>query len=109
MTPQPDPVRPTPPEVLRELAAQRARGIETQILSRWILTRIIQEPSLDLYSQERQRMPLADVIELMRHDIRIQALPSTDSGLAPIVYSISLFLSGSGQGAGGRSRTRRQV
>jgi hypothetical protein len=51
VTPQADPVRPTSPEVLRERAAADAAHLETTILSRFNLSQIIQEPSLDLYKE----------------------------------------------------------
>jgi uncharacterized protein involved in exopolysaccharide biosynthesis len=44
---------------------------QQQILSRTALSRIIQDPRLDLYPEERARIPLEDVIEKMRRDIRI--------------------------------------
>jgi len=87
VTPQADPVRPTSPEVLRERAAADAAHLETTILSRFNLSQIIQEPSLDLYKEARRRTPLEDVIEQMRQDIRIQARSSTDGG--PMILSIS--------------------
>jgi uncharacterized protein involved in exopolysaccharide biosynthesis len=89
VTPQPDPVRPTSPQVLQERAAERLAVLESQVLSRSGLSVIIQEPSLDLYKAERKRIPLEDVIQEMRSNIRIQARSSTDGGLAPIVYGFS--------------------
>ena len=44
---------------------------ENEILSRTSLKSIIQDPRLELYSKERCCMPLEDVIEKMRKDIRI--------------------------------------
>jgi hypothetical protein len=45
---------------------------ENEVLSRTSLSKIIQDPRLDLYREERARMPLEDVIETMRRrDIRI--------------------------------------
>ena len=87
VTPQPDPVRPTSPEALRQRAAGHAAEMETRILSRVELFALIDDPNLELYKEERKKKPLEDVIEQMRHDIRIQARPSTEEG--PIVFNIS--------------------
>jgi len=84
VTPQPDPVRPVSPQALRQRTAEHLTEMETEILSRTSLSEIIQRPSIDLYKRERQRMPLYDVIEQMRRNIRIEARSST-----PIVLSIS--------------------
>ena len=89
VTPQPDPVRPTSSEVLRERANERVAEMASQILSRAELTSIIQDPRLKLYEAELTHTPLEDVIDEMRRNIRIVARPSTDGGLAPIVFNIS--------------------
>jgi uncharacterized protein involved in exopolysaccharide biosynthesis len=55
--------------------------MESEILSRSHLSRIIQDPRLDLYKSERQVEPLEDVIENMRRkNIRIQ--PVTYPGIS---------------------------
>src|SRR5580658_2056311 len=82
VTSQPDPLRPTSPQVLRHRAAEHVTEMETEILSRVSLSQTLQK--LDLYKSERQRIPLEDVIEQMRRNIRIEARSST-----PIVFSIS--------------------
>jgi hypothetical protein len=47
--------------------------MEQEILSRTSLSRIIQDPRLDLYRRERENTPLEDVIERMRgRDITIR-------------------------------------
>jgi len=89
ITPQPDPLRPTPPDVLRQRAAEKLAQRQTEILSRYDLSKIIQDPHLQLYQAERQRLPLEDLIEQMRRNIRIETRPSTDGGLAPIVFTIA--------------------
>jgi uncharacterized protein involved in exopolysaccharide biosynthesis len=86
VTPQPDPLRPVSSEELRQRAAENLAGMEGEILSRTSLSQTVL--ALDLYEKERQRIPLEDVLQQMRQNIRIQARPSTD-GLAPIVFSIS--------------------
>ena len=59
------------------------------ILSRTDLSAVINDPRLDLYSEERKRMALEDVIQLMRSNIRIEAQSSSDGGQSPIIVSIS--------------------
>ncbi len=87
VTPQPDPVRPVSPEALRQRAAGNLAEIEGEILSRTSLAQTVL--SLDLYQKERQRIPLEDVLQQMRPNLRIEPRPSTDAGLAPIVFGIS--------------------
>ena len=45
--------------------------MQQEILSRSSIAELIQRPSLDLYRGERQRIPMEDVIEEMRHDIKV--------------------------------------
>jgi LPS O-antigen subunit length determinant protein (WzzB/FepE family) len=87
ITPQPDPVRPVSSEVLRQRATFSAIQMENAILSRTSLFQTVRK--LDLYMSERRRIPIEDVLEQMRGNIKIQALPSGDGGQAPIVFSIS--------------------
>ena len=89
VTPQPDPVRPLPPQVLQERTAERVAAMEAVILSNTELSIIIQDPRLNIYRDEVKRMPLEDVIEEMRRNIRIQALPSREGDLSPIMFIIS--------------------
>src|ERR1051326_9582112 len=63
--------------------------IEAEILSRNSLAELIQRPSLNLYSGERQRMPLIDVIEKMRHDIQIRRMPAGDGGPTTVAISFT--------------------
>ncbi len=89
VTPQPDPVRPASQQEIRKRAAERVAGMEAEILSRTSLSQIVQDPSLDLYKKERSRIPLEAVLRQMRDNIRIHARPSSNGGLAPIVFDIS--------------------
>jgi hypothetical protein len=73
VTPQQDPIRPATPQQLEERAGDHLVSLETDILSRRSLAEIIQQPSLDLYREERRRMPLEDIVEEMRNDIHIEA------------------------------------
>ena len=52
-------------------AAYQFGQITSEILSRFSLVEIIVDPSLDLYRDERMRLPLEDVVLQMRRDIRI--------------------------------------
>jgi uncharacterized protein involved in exopolysaccharide biosynthesis len=54
--------------------------IEQEVLSRISLSRMILGPHLDLYPEERARMPLEDVIETMRTRIRVDTPPSAGQG-----------------------------
>jgi uncharacterized protein involved in exopolysaccharide biosynthesis len=87
VTPQADPLRPASPEVIQQRAAERVAGIEAEMLSRTNLAQVVRE--LNLYPSERRRIPLEDILERMRGDIRIQARPSTEGSVAPIVFSVS--------------------
>jgi uncharacterized protein involved in exopolysaccharide biosynthesis len=54
------------------LAAEHLNVLQQEVLSRSSLAQIIQDPSVDLYREERRRYPLEDIIQNMRqHDIRI--------------------------------------
>jgi capsular polysaccharide biosynthesis protein len=71
--------------------AERLRQLTDEILSRGSMAELIQRPSLDLYRKERQRYPLEDIIEDMRHrDIRIaSASPASLNGLG-LVTSLQI-------------------
>jgi hypothetical protein len=68
---------------------ERLMQFEQQVLSRTSLSRIIQDPRLDLYRYERAHIPLEDVIEKMRtRDIRIRIdSPGTREG--KLAFSVS--------------------
>jgi LPS O-antigen subunit length determinant protein (WzzB/FepE family) len=52
---------------------QRLERIQVEVLGRQALMNLIQEPALDLYKEDRQRMPIDAVAEKMRtQDIRIR-------------------------------------
>ena len=83
VTPQPDLLRHASPEAFRQRATENIMAMEQEILSRTSLHETVLK--LDLYERERQRMPLKDVIEEMRRNIRFEFRSSN-----PIVVSISL-------------------
>jgi uncharacterized protein involved in exopolysaccharide biosynthesis len=87
--PVPDPLRPAPPGVLRQRASAHLAMEEQEILSRYTLQRMIEDPSLDLYEEEWLRMPMENIVEQMRRDIRLQMLPPEGGALNPIVFSVS--------------------
>lgn len=89
VTPQADPVRPTSAEALHQRAMANVTAIENVMLSHSDLAAIINDPRLELYAEDRKRMPLNEVIEEMRDNIHIQARPSAGGDMAPIVFSIS--------------------
>ncbi len=89
VAPQPDPLRPEPPEAVRQRAVDRVLAMQTDILSRVSLAEIIQKPSLDLYRADRSHIPMEDVVQVMRRDLRFQTDQSPQGGLNPIVLSIS--------------------
>ena len=60
--------------------------LEEQVMSRTSLAKIITQPSLDLYHQDRTQRPLEDIVADMRnHGIRIQ--PSGGSSTFAISYA----------------------
>jgi hypothetical protein len=59
-------------EALQEHVDHQLLQIEQAILSRTNLEGIITRPDLDLYREDRSRLPMEDIVENMRrHDIRI--------------------------------------
>ena len=52
----------------------RLASMEQEIMSRGSLANLIQRPALNLYRNERQRLPMEDIIEAMRKDVRIEAM-----------------------------------
>ncbi len=73
-----DPLRPASPEVLRERSARHVAEVEAQVLSRAELSQTIQ--AFHLYQGDLGRMPLQDVIEKMRSNIRIETRPAMENG-----------------------------
>ena len=54
--------------------------LQTEILSRTSLSSIVQDPRLDLYKEDRARIPLEDVIERMRQDMQISRDAPANAG-----------------------------
>jgi LPS O-antigen subunit length determinant protein (WzzB/FepE family) len=58
--------------------------MEPQILSFQKLSSMVQDPRLDLYSQERTRKPMEDVVRIMlARDLRITALNPEANAITP--------------------------
>ncbi len=66
---------------LEEVSDQPLFSAIQVVCSRVSLSEIIQRPKLDLYQRDRSLKPLEDVIEQMRHDLRISRVPSQDRSL----------------------------
>lgn len=81
-------IRVVPPKVpaqlvptnLTEAMTQKVMGIHQNIVSRPVLTNVIQ--TYNLYPDERKRRPMEDVIEEMRRDIRVGQLQGLGRGMA---------------------------
>jgi uncharacterized protein involved in exopolysaccharide biosynthesis len=66
----------------------RVAELQRQILSRKILGEIITRPSLDLYPEDRKKMPLEDVVANMRSKaLRIQFMQSRGEGVPAFLVS----------------------
>jgi uncharacterized protein involved in exopolysaccharide biosynthesis len=87
IAPQPDPLRPASPEVLKRRAAEHLQQMQIEMLSRTSLAEIIQKRYLDLYKAERQRVPMEDVVQNMRRDIRIQPVGTDGAFRLEFAYS----------------------
>ncbi len=71
ITPQQVPQNLVPSAITTQMQ-ERLQQMETDILSRSSLSEIIQKPSLNLYSKERTRVPMEDIVQDMRNkDIKI--------------------------------------
>jgi uncharacterized protein involved in exopolysaccharide biosynthesis len=66
----------------------RVAELQRQILSRKILGEIITRPSLDLYPEDRRKMPLEDVVANMRNKaLRIQFMQTQGEGVPAFLVS----------------------
>lgn len=68
------------PSTLNQQLTERIMQMENEILSRTSLSSIIQDPRLDLYKEDRAKVPIEDVIDNMRNkgiSIQIVSLPGT--------------------------------
>jgi len=75
----PPSVSPSPTEAHRNVN-DLFLELQTEILSRTSLSSIIQDPRLDLYKEDRARIPLEDVIERMRQDTKISPDTPANTG-----------------------------
>jgi polysaccharide biosynthesis transport protein len=69
---------------INQRLTERILTMQQEILSRTVLSQIIQDPKIDLYKSERAKEPIEDVIEKMRSDIKIkiESLPGNGAGQA---------------------------
>jgi polysaccharide chain length determinant protein (PEP-CTERM system associated) len=79
ITPQQISERLVPSNISTQMA-ERLLSMQQQIESRTSLQELIQRQSLNLYTKERQRKPMEDVIEQMRKAIKITLLDSGSTG-----------------------------
>jgi hypothetical protein len=72
----------------RQGALDRLVKLQQKVLSRKSLAEIITQPALDLYPEDRKRMPLEDVVENMRNKaLRIHVAPVQNGGVLAFVIS----------------------
>jgi LPS O-antigen subunit length determinant protein (WzzB/FepE family) len=72
----------------RQGALDQLIELQQKVLSRKSLAEIITQPALDLYPEDRKRMPLEDVAQNMRDKaLRIQVAPVQDGGVLAFVIS----------------------
>ena len=74
VVPQRVPESYVPPTATQKIE-DRLRSLQAQMLSRTNLERIIRDS--DLYPSERKRLPMEDVVEMMRRDVEIQIMGDT--------------------------------
>lgn len=90
ITAQPDPAQRSPEEEASTRAFFRMHGLTAEILNRFLLSEIIDDPALNLYKKERARMPLGDVIDQMRNrDLRVRPLAPDRGNRASTAFTIS--------------------
>jgi hypothetical protein len=81
-------VRITPADSDRQKALDRLAELQQEVLSRTNLAHIIQQPALlNLYPEDRKRMPLDDVVQNMRKALRFQVAPAQNGGVPAFVIS----------------------
>jgi hypothetical protein len=72
----------------RQGALDRLVELQQSVLSRKSLAEIITQPALNLYPEDRKKMPLQDVVENMRNKaLRIQAAEAWNGGVLAFVIS----------------------
>lgn len=72
----------------RQGALDQLVKLQQKVLSRKSLAEIITQPALDLYPEDRKRIPLEDVVENLRHKaLRIQVAPVQNGGVLAFVIS----------------------
>jgi hypothetical protein len=67
---------------------EHMQACQQDVLSRTSLSWVIQDPRLDLYKNERARIPLEDVIEEMRHDVQVLPVAAESSSPVSLLFGI---------------------
>ena len=80
-------VRIAPADSDRQRALDRLGELQQEVLSRTSLAQIIQQPALNLYPEDRKRMPLEDIVANMRKALRIQVAPAQNGDVPAFVIS----------------------
>ena len=80
-------MRITPADSDRQKALDRLAELQQEVLSRTSLAHIIQQPALNLYPEDRKRMPLEDVVENMRKALRFQVMQAWGGGVPAFLIS----------------------
>jgi hypothetical protein len=82
-----------------QVAAEHMPEMFRPVLSRDSLAEIIQQPTLQLYAQERARRSLDEVVKQMRErDLRVEPLPNSSFGGRPTAFRISFEYSDRAKG-----------
>ena len=68
-------------------ALDRLGELQQEVLSRTSLAQIIQQPALNLYPEDRKRIPLEDVVENMRKALRFQVMQTQGGGVPAFLIS----------------------
>jgi uncharacterized protein involved in exopolysaccharide biosynthesis len=68
-------------------ALDRLAELQQEVLSRTSLAHIITRPALNLYPEDRKRIPLVDVVENMRKALRFQVMQTQGGGVPAFLIS----------------------
>ncbi len=76
------------PSALNTQIGERLNQMQQEILSRTGIEEIIRKPALDLYKKERSRLPMEDVVVLMRKNIDISPIGNQRGGRYASAFAI---------------------
>jgi polysaccharide biosynthesis transport protein len=94
-------MRITPPQISERLVPtvvnlqmqQRLNSMQQQILSRGSMSELILRPSLNLYAKERAKLPMEDIIQVMRSKIHIQMVDINAPGQGRVTSAFTISFS----------------